>query len=150
MNNNLPELRDIHIPDGVSVFPLAYGWYVIMAVIVLIFVAYRVYHIWRRRSRKIYALKLLSELNDNDVILSAVKVSELLRRICLYRYPDAVVLHGKPWLSFLSSHTKSKLSIRAGELLLNAPYIKISDNNFSVDDFVNLKVFARSWIGENL
>ena len=29
LQDNLPELRDIHLPDGVSAFPLAYGWWVI-------------------------------------------------------------------------------------------------------------------------
>ena len=29
--NNLPEIRDIQIPDGVSFFPVAYGWWVVLA-----------------------------------------------------------------------------------------------------------------------
>ena len=34
LDNNLPELRDIHLPDGVSAFPPAYGWWVILATII--------------------------------------------------------------------------------------------------------------------
>lgn len=30
--DNLPELRDIHVPDGVSAFPPAYGWWVVWPV----------------------------------------------------------------------------------------------------------------------
>ena len=30
MEQNLPELRDIHLPEGVSAFPPAYGWWVIL------------------------------------------------------------------------------------------------------------------------
>ena len=37
--DNLPELRDIHLPsDGVSIFPLAYGWWgLLLLAIAMIF-----------------------------------------------------------------------------------------------------------------
>ena len=35
--DNLPELRDIHLPStDISVFPLAYGWWLVLATIVAI------------------------------------------------------------------------------------------------------------------
>ena len=34
---NLPEIHDIYIPDGVSMFPLAYGWWVILGSIIAAF-----------------------------------------------------------------------------------------------------------------
>lgn len=150
MNDNLPELKDIHIPDGVSVFPLAYGWYVLLGAVLLFFFCLYFYLIWRQRSRKRYALKLISELDYTNIIVSAIKISELLRRICIYRYPDAVSLSGKKWIEFLCSHTKYKLSEQSAELLLNAPYIDISKHNFSQNCLDNLIKFTQSWIGDNL
>ena len=40
MNDNLPELRDIHLPEGISAFPPAYGWYVITIAIILYKIAH--------------------------------------------------------------------------------------------------------------
>ena len=150
MNDNLPELRDIHIPEGVSVFPPAYGWYVTFCILILCFLAVRLYFIWRQKSRKRYALNLIFELDAENIVASAVKISELLRRICVYRYPEAVSLKGNDWLNFLCSHTKYKLPEQSTELLLNAPYIDVSKHNFSKNDLDDLTKFTKSWIGDNL
>ena len=59
--DNLPELRDIHLPDGVSAFPPAYGWWLILAAIILAVVLFEVFKILRQKSKKRYALLLLSQ-----------------------------------------------------------------------------------------
>lgn len=48
MMDNLPELRDIHIPDGVSAFPPAYGWWVVLAGVVALFLLAELFLILRR------------------------------------------------------------------------------------------------------
>ena len=101
MNDNLPELRDIHIPDGVSMWPPAYGWFVIAGSLFFVFMMYKIYKSWQLKSRKKYALRFLSALDETQIITSAVKISELLRRICIYRYPEAVSLKGGSWFDFL-------------------------------------------------
>lgn len=150
MNENLPELRDIHIPDGVSAFPPAYGWYVILLAAVVVFLLVHLYKIWRLHSRRLYALRLLSSLNTGDKVGSVVKISELLRRICVFRYPEAVALTGRAWIDFLQSHGKTKLSAAGGELLLNAPYMKSGSCRCDTETLQGLTTFARDWIGENL
>ena len=40
--NNLPEIRDIQIPDGVSFFPVAYGWWVVLAAGVFAFMIIKI------------------------------------------------------------------------------------------------------------
>lgn len=150
MNENLPELRDIHIPDGVSSFPPAYGWYVILVAAIAVFVLFRLYQNWRLRSRRLYALRLLSTLDTNDMVGSAVKISELLRRICVFRYPEAVSLSGKAWIDFLQAHGQTKLPAASSELLLNAPYMKPGNSRYDRGHLQGLITFARAWIGENL
>lgn len=150
MNDNLPELRDIHLPDGVSPWPPAYGWFVLLLGIAAAFLLVRLYRLWRQKSRKVYALHLLSELNDNQPVAAAVSISELLRRICVYRYPEAVSLSGENWLSFLRTRCHEKLSDKAAELLLNAPYVNPAKEQYQTEDLQQLKAFARRWVGENL
>ena len=150
MNDNLPELRDIHLPDGVSAFPPAYGWYIIIFSLVCVIIAIYFYHIWRIHSQKLYAQKIIKNLDYNNIIQSAVQISELLRRICIYRYPEAVSLSGNEWLQFLSSHNKRKISSSGAQLLLNAPYINPQNHPYTVTDLKNLATYTLSWIGENL
>ena len=61
--DNLPELRDIHLPtDGVSFFPLAYGWWGLLLLIVLLLVGIKVFFWLRKTSKKVYAFYLLTLL----------------------------------------------------------------------------------------
>ena len=150
MNDNLPELRDIHLPDGVSIFPIAYGWYVIILAIVLLYLFIRAYRVWRLTSRKLYAFRLLDELNRADIIASAAAVSEILRRICVYRYPEAVSLKGDGWLDFIQNHCSKKMAASEASLLQNAPYLNPRNHTYQPADLQNLTEYARLWIGENL
>ena len=150
MNENLPELRDIHLPSDVSMWPPAYGWFVILGVIVLSIYTYKLYKYWRLKSRKVYALRLLAELDRNQIVPSATAISELLRRVCVYRYPEAVSLEGEEWLKFLQKHTKKQADKESASLLLNAPYINPEKNSYTTQQLADLISFAQYWIGENL
>lgn len=66
MPDNLPELRDIHLPDGVSAFPPAYGWWVILALIIGFLLLYYLVRLARIKSKKLYALHLLENINCNN------------------------------------------------------------------------------------
>ncbi len=150
MPDNLPELRDIHLPEGVSAFPPAYGWWVILAALIGIFILYRLFFLLRRKSKKLYALRLLNK-TQNDSLFAAAQMSEILRRICVYKYPDAAALEGQRWIDFLTGHAKkAALSKSAAALLLNAPYMPEDSHNFATADVVVLRDFCRRWIGENL
>lgn len=150
MNDNLPELRDIHLPEGVSPFPLSYGWYVLLFGIIGLYLLIRLYGWWQLKSRKLYANKVINEIDETAIIDSSVKISELLRRICVYKYPQAVALSDKEWLDFLQNHCKNKLPAQSAELLKNAPYMNPKKNNFAAEDLKNLLAFAKNWVGENL
>ena len=143
MQENLPELRDIHLPDGVSFFPPAYGWWVILAIIISAILAYHLVRIAIKKSRKVFALKTLENIDTHNVVNDSVKISEILRRICVYKYKEAVTLTGKEWLYFLNSKSKDKISSQAAELLINAPYISKKSTSFSEKDLAELKIFMK-------
>ena len=150
MPDNLPELRDIHLPEGVSVFPPAYGWGVIVACIIGAWVLWRYFDVLRRKSKKLYARRLLSKIAVDNPIAAAAEISEILRRTCLIRYPEALALSGEQWINFLQSHTQKKLSEELANLLQNAPYMPRDNKDFSVQDAQKLKDFGNQWVGENL
>ena len=150
MPDNLPELRDIHLPDGISLFPPAYGWWVIVGAIIGSVLFYRLIRLMLQKSKKRYALRLLKTPADNNFIHQASVMSTILRRICIYKYPEAIVLTGKQWTDFLNSKCKEKLDDKTAELFLNAPYMPDNSNVFSVEDIDKLQTFCQKWIGENL
>ena len=151
MNDNLPELRDIHLPEGVSAWPIAYGWWVILAAIIGLIALFYLISYLRKKSKKLYALHLLKTVYGHDTLDSAVQMSQILRRICVYKYKDAATLFGKPWVEFLNTHTKGrKLDDKTAELLIEAPYIAPNTSKFSAADVINLRSFCQNWIGENL
>lgn len=150
MPDNLPELRDIHLPDGVSAFPPAYGWWVILVIIIGGILLYHFIKVIRIKSKKLYALRLLNNINCNNSLRAAAGMSEILRRICVYKYPQAAVLSGQQWIDFLNLHTRNKLSSQSAQLLLNAPYMPEGKGGFEIADVVSLRIFCQKWIGENL
>lgn len=150
MENNLPELRDIHLPaEGVSIWPLAWGWWFIIAFLAVFIAGIILYRLWQRKSKKLYALKLLSGL-DGSHPSAAVKLSEILRRICVYKYPQASSFLGQDWIDFLNARSSIKLEGKIARLLLDAPYVNPQTSVYNPADFEKLRIFSRAWIGENL
>ena len=148
--DNLPELRDIHIPDGVSPFPPAYGWWILLMAIICLPIIIRLIRSAQRKSRSFFALNFIKKADDNDIIGSAVKISEILKRICIYKYPQAVNMFGKSWIEFLNTHAKNQISGKTAELLSDAPYISRKTAKYNQQNLSELKEFAAKWIGENL
>ena len=114
-------------------------------------VLYRLFKRWRLKSQKLYAVKLLNSTDDKNVVNSAAAISEILRRICVYKYPQAAVLNGQDWINFLNTHSKSlKIEGKEADLLLNAPYMPSESALFDHANLQKLKGFCARWIGENL
>ena len=104
----------------------------------------------RRSSAKIYARKLLYALQEHNNISAVIKMSEILRRACVRRYPKAVALFGKEWIEFLNSKSKNHLDEQAAELLINAPFLPEDSKLYNKLKQQKLWRFCYEWIGENL
>jgi hypothetical protein len=124
-------LRDIHLPDAISWWPPAPGWWLLAGTLVFILI---VALLWRRHwqnqrlLRQLYAeleqLKL-SYQADGDAAQTIKQLSILLRRACISYFPrqDVASLTGKDWLALLDSTTKDNAFSRGvGELLVAGPY----------------------------
>jgi hypothetical protein len=127
-------LHDIHGLNGVPWWPLAPGWWYVIAIIVLVpvvitlgyWLAYYGPLIgWRSDARRRLAAlrKALPEANPREV---AGQLSELLRRIAMARSGRRVAagLTGATWLHWLAEMDTSGFDWEArGQILLKAPYM---------------------------
>ena len=150
MPENLPELRDIHLPESVSLFPPAYGWWVIIASIIGAWLLWRSFKLVYQKSKKIYARKLLNYVSIDNPVEAATEISAILRRVCVVRYKEALGLSGAAWINFLQSHTKENLPDNLAQLLQNAPYMQKQQKGYTAQEAAKLREFGYHWIGENL
>jgi len=146
--DNLAQLRDIHLPHEVSMFPLGYG---AVGFFVLLVVALFLYPYLRRlylKSKKHYALSLIKSLKKESME-DVCMISQILRRACKIKHKEAVALFSKSWIDFLKKTTSYKLTEQQFNMLLNAPYAP-TDRTIEKKDFEALKNFAVKWVEENL
>lgn len=131
----LDNLADIHLPDGVSHWPLAPGWWGLIALTTLFFIAFL---FWKRhRNRNRYRHLALDELKKTYHRFSETKktaaylqeISLLLRRTALSAYPKTfnASIKGEEWVIWLDNTcpaTKDQFTQNFSEALILASYQK--------------------------
>lgn len=101
----LEQLRDIHLPDGVSWWPLAIGWWIAIAIIMAVIVLLIAKTIMQQRRKRfaIYALVELKQIkheNDKDWL---IQTHQIMRRASLCYFPKSQVasMDTKHWIILL-------------------------------------------------
>ena len=117
-------LRDIHQATAPSWWPLAPGWWIVIAVVVAI-----VALLWFLRRRKIRRIRMLEAIFDDAVdaaptpVAQVRAVSELLRRAARRKQHDADTFVGETWLRFLDSGYQAPVfDSDAGRLLVDGAF----------------------------
>lgn len=153
MNNNpidLP-LRDIHLPDPISWWPLAIGWWLALGAILLaIILTYFIVKWYTKPKLKKHALLALQEIETSyqkteNASHCIAELSILLRRAVLSQKhsKDAPSLTGPAWLELLDQPLKKpEFSQGIGKILLTGPYQQHIDNA----DVVKLIQLCRKWV----
>ena len=128
MNPDLSQLRDIHLPESVSWWPPAIGWWLLP--VLLIAAVWFVRWLYKRakanRWRK-YALEELQAIREEREAQQQIKlISALLRRVAVTCYPrhEVASLTGEAWLKFLDTPLKASRFQDQGSILISAPYSK--------------------------
>jgi len=145
-------LRDLHLPEPIGWWPLAPGWWVLIA-LALFGLGWLLLLAWRKRrfnAARRYAIRALAEVeaeyltNRNPVALGR-QVSALLRRSMLAYAPrhEVAGLTGDSWLKWLDQglplpyfHTEG------GKSLLQLPY-RDPDSDFGDVDINALLAAVR-------
>ena len=152
----LAALRDIHLPDPVSAWPPALGWWLVGALALATCVALFLWWRARRRSPRVAALAELDALTrawreHPDVAGLALALSSLLRRFALTRFPreEVAALHGADRLAFLERAAKGGFPREVGEALEAAVYRRPEEGGAARDEAEVTRWLGavRRWIG---
>lgn len=147
-------LRDIHLPEAVSWWPPAPGWWGLLGSITLAVIAFFLIRYWRKRRRlrddAILELKRICDGFDqhHDALRLVRELSVLLRRIAISYFPrsDVASLTGDAWLQFLDKNTQLAGEDQGffkgpGRILNSGPYQARVDI-----DTQSLIVLCRGWV----
>lgn len=155
MNPLLEQLHDIEGVDAISWWPLAAGWWVLIAlgIIVLVILSlYAAYKIAFLRSWKNDTFKKLAFLEDNltdeTARESVISLSEYIRRIALRRYPrkECAALTGEAWLKWLASKDPKQFDWETkGTVLIDVPYAPHTAS-LSAGQVKDLIQAVRNWV----
>lgn len=111
----LANLADIHLPDPVSVWPPAIGWWILAALVLAILIAVPLWLIRRHRKRA-YRREALAQLQmlqtqqeEHNATEMASALSGLLKQVAitLFGRQETASLNGDNWLKFLDEKGKT-------------------------------------------
>jgi len=140
---SLSEMKDITLPSPVDWWPLAPGWWFLLAVVLVLFIllALTVFHHWRRNAYRRAALRELEQASD------IATVALLLKRTALAIYPRETIasLTGERWLQWLDNSASEPVPKEVRPLLLAAIY----EDWGGAEVPQTLRLFARMWIKEH-
>lgn len=114
-NNPLAQLKDVHLPAPVSAFPLAYGWYALISLILIMTLAFS-WWLFKQR-QKVHQIAKIKQLfeeielkaNQTSPAETIAATSILLKRVARLRFPQhqPQLLFGAKWLQFLDETGKT-------------------------------------------
>ena len=155
----LSQLRDIHLPDPVTFWPLAPGWWILLLLVLvgLVFLGRHAIATLIRRRRLESVMRELDQAHARFTVQSAFNntrnqagldflatVNALLKRVAQVMYPDSTCssLTGRDWLQFLDACDQgSAFSRGAGAVLADGAYRPVFDADGDA-----LYQTARTWI----
>jgi len=148
--NLLQELRDIHMPDGISAWPPGPGYIALLAMLIIALLGVTKYLFLKRKKTLLrIALAALDKLEAQSQSLSraeqAAQITTILKRVALAYHPrtEVAALHGEAWFQFLNTTSKRSDFKRAKKALTEAPF----DPNTKLP-LDTLMTEARVWIKE--
>lgn len=149
-NMELP-LRDIHLPNAISWWPLAPGWWLLFALLILVIVLavlcvrYALKPTVKRRAvQELMAIENAFHAHG-DAVYCLSEISLFLRRTVLRQKhsEQTAGLTGVRWLNFLDKPLDSpEFSCGVGKILIKAPYRSYADK----EDAVQLLQLCRKWV----
>lgn len=123
----LKQLKDVQLPSPISWWPLAPGWYGLLALVIIIALLglwfYRRHK--KRQQRRQRIVQYLQHVNNFSEAMAYIK------QVAINCYPDKSVEHlqGDAWINFLASTATLSMSDSLQQQLAQAAYQAAPDNS---------------------
>lgn len=152
--NPLDQLRDIHLPDPVGIWPLAPGWWILIALALLIItiVSVIVYRRYQSNAYRRDAAVVLAEINqlrlNGQHSLYLQQLNQLLKQtaLAISDRKEISSLSGMDWLRFLDNSANcSEFTNGVGRILEDGQYRP----TVQAEDLSTLQQLAERWIREH-
>jgi hypothetical protein len=149
MEQSLP-LRDIHLPDAITWWPPAIGWWLLLVLIPIV-----IYGIWRsykrltRNTAVKSAKRILNVIKDDSNSSDLQKLQQLstwLRRVTMSVAPKQhnAGLTGQAWLTYLDNGAEgTPFSDGIGQCLANAQFRQSAPADLDINALVTL---CETWL----
>ncbi len=138
-------LRDIHLPEAISWWPPALGWWLLATLIpLLIGFGYWLYRRLTRQTAIKAAKKILLQIKQDPQLENNKKLNDLsalIRRVAISTADrhECAGLAGDPWLAYLDRSLKSTpFSEGVGRLLANGPYQQYMPTDLEISELTRL------------
>ena len=140
-------LRGLHLMPEPSVWPLAIGWWIVLAVVVGSLILFGVLYVCWRKRPAVYACRKVRKiaLDTKEDLLYLKQLSQLLKRVAIAADGRQVValLSDVTWQEFLLKRVQGAFSEKEAYMIAFSPYeIQLS---VSVDRKI-LTHHAITWI----
>jgi hypothetical protein len=153
----LTELKDIQLPEPIGWWPIAWGWWFLLGVLIVLTLVIGIW--WRRNRYRFLAKKILNQYyKDYQQTTSALhyvqQLAQLLRQTAMMAYGTETIasLQGHSWLVFLNSKTKKPIfDTDTAPYLIQAPFCDESyfAAHFASMDIDQLHHLALRWIRQH-
>jgi len=149
--NPLDQLRDIHLPEPISWWPLAPGWWILIIASCLL-LAWLINLLYRRYIAKLYrrqALKKLQQLTLADDSSQLRELFELLKQTAISAYPNSYPASQsiEPFIRFMQLSCDrpvfDQINLDMDKALYGSSPLSRKDINPLFDD-------AKIWIAQHL
>lgn len=146
--NLLDNLKDIYLPKEVPFWPIAYGWWILLGLIIFIIICI---FIFREIRKSIKRRKDLIIKDFRDKVFAqkpeefVLAISVYLKRIAMDKFPkdNPHSLHGDKWLEYLDKRLKTKdFTTGSGKALLNS----YAPRELNTQEQEELLAVAEKWL----
>ena len=122
---DLSGLKDLHVLQEPSLWPLAAGWWLVIGVFLTLCILTLIcYQLWRNKP-SVYAIRKVRKMENIQDDLSYLKhISQLLRRVAIavFGRPKIAPLSDQTWQDFLLNTAPDTLTAKEAHLIAFAPY----------------------------
>lgn len=148
---DLSGLRGLHLINEPSWWPLAYGWWIILGVLVLTVIIFWIIKRWWQSRPVIYAMnqiKQIQQKSSND-LESLHALSDLMKRVAIFKFGREIIspLTEEKWQNFIIKTVPNLFSKQQAKLIAFSPYLTELKAPVDRQEIINL---VEQWIRKTL